>query len=450
MVLAAALVSCTSQSNPEHIEASSPEALVFVSDEAGVVSVIAHGDDGNEVTASFAVGSGGVGDMVLTTEHNLFVNVTANNEVAVFDPDAEAGPELRNYLGSGSRPVHAYLDPEGTRIWVMNDANVTAGDCLTAHPDGGATSSVSLIQNHDNDDGGGAGGEGTIGEVIAEICVGRGHHKAAFSPDKVFVSNISDGSVTVIDNDPDSPTYLEVLTTIDLCDAAKQACDADLATSNFAVPHGIDYSSVSDKIYNGNIGYGTVTVIDPDTYAVETIDIGFANKLHASPDGGFVVVKGADTDSDPDHVIGKLTVIDVEDNSFEQFDLEDVAPDGFEFTPDGAKLYVTSAQDGSGDQLDNLKNDVLLAFDSSDLPNLELLAEIPVGPTEAEHRALAIHEHDGAAEHVFVPAGDGTVTVVDVETDTVVDTIDIGGELGSILIVPMEAADHEEDDDHEH
>lgn len=471
LALAAVLASCEPQASPEREGEAAPEALVFVSDASGTVTVIAHGAEGNEVIAAYPVGSGRVGDMVRTDERHVFVNVSANNAVAAFDATTGDIPTLRNYLPAGTRPVHAYRDPQSAHVWVMNDGDATSGDCAEAGPGDTPTGSVTLIDDHDvgaedpddghahnaggavivqnGDDGHDAPGDTKLGEVIAEICVGQGHHIAAFSfpsedqpaaPRRVFVSNITDGTLSVIDNDPDSDDYLTVIATIDLCDPAKQAggCDAEVTTPNDAVPHGLDYSPASGRIYNANIGYGTVSVIDPETNTIETtVDIGFADKLHATPDGRFVVVKGADTDSDPDHVIGKLTAIDVDANSFEQIDLYDVAPDGFKFTPDGAKLYLTSVHGGSGDQLDNLKDDVLLAVDVSDLPNLELLAEVPVGATEGHHRALAVSEHGGVAGHVFVPASDGTVTVVDIETDEVVDTIDLGGELGSILVVPL-------------
>lgn len=217
------------------------------------------------------------------------------------------------------------------------------------------------------------------------------------------------------------------------------ACDTDIATSIRSRPHGIDYSPVSGKIYNANTGYGTVVVIDPTTNVVDaTIDIGFSNKAHISPDGRFLIVKGTDTKSDTNHVFGKLTVIDVADNSFQQTDIPDVHPDSFEFTPDGEKLYVASATSGSEAQKENLKNNVVLVYDTSNLPSLTLIKEVTVGVADSGHRGIAIHEHDGAAEHVIVPnPAEDTVSFIDPETDTVVDTVAVGDEPGSILVFPV-------------
>lgn len=443
-----------------------PEALVFVGNSAaGAVSVIAHGNDGNTILTTIPVGSGSIGDIMISSERHVFVNVTANNQVAAIDPIVAGEPVLKNFLPVGTKPVHGYRDPsDGTLIWTLNDGNATSGACKTAGPGGTATNSVTVIQNHEvGGGGGGGGGQTTLGIVLKEICVGRGHHKAAFShpsadqPDvlrRAFVSNITDGTVSVIDGEPTSANYLAVIATIDLCDAAKQTCDADLTTPNGAVPHGMDYSPVSGKVYNANVGYGTVSVIDAKTAAIDaTVDVGFANKAHVSPDGRFLVVKGTDTKSDAAHVIGRLSVVNVADNAVMTINLPDLHPDSFEFTPDGAKLYVAtatsvakvtdpndpSAKIDNATQKANLKNDVLLAFDASALPVLSAPVEIPVGKALGDHRSLAIHEMLGKAEHVWVPNPDGgTMSVVDPETDTVVDTVTVGGEPSSIAILSME------------
>ncbi|MCI0530124.1 MAG: hypothetical protein L0Y56_21995, partial [Nitrospira sp.] len=431
---------------------SGPEALFFVANGGdGTVSIVEHSDKGNTVVKTIPVGSGGLGDIVVTTEGHVFVNVTDNNQVAAIDPIVNGLPELRNFLPVGTRPLHGYRDPEGTRVWVMNDGNSTSGPCVTAHPDGGATDAVTVIQNHEVGGGGGGGGTGILGEVIATICVGRGHHKAAFShdPDRVFVSNITDGTISVIDNEKhieqpggtevDNPEYLHVIATIDLCDPNKEFsgfCDTDLKTTNLAIPHGIDYSPVSGKIYNSNIVYGTVSVIDPITNTIETnIDIGFSGKAHIRPDGEFLIVAGADAEGDLDHVHGKITVINVADNTFNQLDLPDIFPDSFEFAPDGSKLYVATATEGNDTQRDHIKNDLVLSFDTTNLPNLPQPIEIPVGVADGEHRQITIHEHDGEAEHVIVPnPADGTLSIIDSHSDIVVDTVEVGSHPGSVLV----------------
>ncbi len=455
---------------------SSP--LIFVGNDAGAnVAVITHrGDIGNTLDAVIGVG-GDPGDIVATKTNHVFVNVTGANLVAAIDPIGDQ-VLLEKNLAAGIRPVHSFLDPEGTRVWVMNDGDREDGvDSVNCS----GSASVTVIQNHGNgaEDGDAATtsaapeNSGQPGEVVTTLCVGRGHHKATFSfpsddhpdtPHRTFVSNIKDGTVSVIDNDPESADYLTVIATLDLCDATTDACDDDLTTANGSIPHGIDFSPHTGKVYNANVGYGTVSIIDPLGGVVESvIDVGFANKAHVSPNGHFLVVKGNDT-SDANHITGKLAVVDLEDESFFTIDIPNVYPDSFLFTPDGTKLYVASAHtSGTAEQEANLKRDVLIAFDfsnadTSDPLSVPLVAEIVVGATSHSHRALAVHAHGNTAKHVFVPNADnGTVSVVNIVRDEVTETIPVGGEPSSIMVYQLEESHadghgetHDDDNDGSH
>ena len=463
VISAVALAACGQAEKSSSLGGSAaPEALVFVGDSAnGMVAVISHGDEGNEVLDSIPVGSSSIGDISISSEGHVFANVTANNQVAAIDPVVDGEPVLKNFLPVGTRPVHAGRDPvDGTLIWVLNDGLASSGTCLTAGPGGSATSSVTVIQNHEVGGGsGGGGGQTTLGVILEEVCVGVGHHKVTFSypspdhptmPRRAFVSNISEGTISVISADPAAADFGTVVAIIDLCDPARAACDSDVTTPNFAIPHGIDYSPVSGMVYNSNVAYGTVSVIDAEagmlfdvddsTPEVDPIDVGFSGKAHVTPDGSFLLVQGVDTTSDAAHVIGKMTVVDVSDHSFQTVDLPDVSPDSFELSSDGTQLYVATASSfDNAVQQGNLKNDVLLAFDTSALPALGAPIEVPVGTASEEHRSLAIQEHDGVAAHVWVPnPDDGTVSVVDAETNTVVDELEVGGEPSSIAVLVLE------------
>jgi YVTN family beta-propeller protein len=442
------LLGCAEQFDPPSTASVPIEARILVGNTNGTVSVIEHGDDGNVPADPLDVAFP-AGDMMDSTHNHIFVNVTNGNFVAAIDPVGEAA-ELKKMIPVGQRPVHTYRDPEGTRIWVLNDGDPSTGvDTVTPACNADSVASVSVIQNHDE-----GGEEGNPGAVLATICVGRGHHKAAFSyptldhpgiPHRAFISNIMDGTVSVIDNDPGSPDYLTVIGLIDLCDSNLESCDGDPATPNGAGPHGMEYSPMSGKIYNNNEDYGTENVIDPVTLAVEdTLDLlGFTGATHVSPDGRFVVVRGADRSSDPDHVIGKLTVIDTDDNSFVQTDLPDINPGGLLFAPDGTKIYIPSASTGSAAQKLNLKTDVILSIDGSALSGTTPIPpgsmnEITVGETTGG-RSIGLHEHDGEAEHLFVTnRTGGTVSIVDAETETVVDTVTVGGVPTSLLVFSLE------------
>jgi YVTN family beta-propeller protein len=138
-----------------------------------------------------------------------------------------------------------------------------------------------------------------------------------------------------------------------------------------------------------------------------------------------------------------LTIIDTADTTFTQFtqmDLQDVNIGDMKFTPDGNKLYVAVAFTGSTVQKASQKDNVVLVYDASALPALTLIKEITVGKT-AGGRALAIHEHDGEAEHIFVTnRADGTVSVVDAKDDEEMDKVQVGGEPTSILVFPLGGA----------
>lgn len=477
------LSGCASQSEPPREESHPAKTLVFVANDGdGTVSVIAHGGEGNRVVQTIPVGidPGGLG-FAATEAGHLFLTVSGSNSMAVFDPSGE-DVALTQFLPTGAGPNHNYLDPTGRmKLWAMNDGDPAAGiDTLTTECKDTGMASVTVVEDkeggEEGDDhlkllfngdghGGGEGSGETGATVLKTICVGKGHHKAAFGfptddhpgiPKRVFISNIKDGTISVIDNDPASPAYLTRLSTIDLCDSdgeskqGKPPCDADLSTPNNSRPHGIDLSPHSGKIYNANVGYGTVVVVDPAfdpanpaAAIVQTLDVGFSNKTHASPDGHFVVVKGTDTTSDPNHVIGRLTVINTEDHTFTRVDLSDVHPDDFAFTPDEEKLYVVSATAGSEAQKANLKNNIVLVFDfDHETGSLTLAKEIPVGVADHGHRSLAIHVEEGEAEHLFVPnPHDGTVSVIDAKSESVVETVAVGPEPGSIFVFSTEEAD---------
>ncbi|WDT77942.1 MAG: hypothetical protein MPW16_21345 (plasmid) [Candidatus Manganitrophus sp.] len=69
-----------------------------------------------------------------------------------------------------------------------------------------------------------------------------------------------------------------------------------------------------------------------------------------------------------------------------------------------------------------------------------LLKEITVGATTAG-RSIGILEHDGEATHVFATnRADGTVSVIDAQTDAEIDKIQVGGTPTSLFVFPMEGA----------
>lgn len=443
------MTGCAGQSNPTGTPA--PEARVFVGNTNGTVSVIEHRDAANTPAAPIDLFSS-VGDMAASTRNHIFVNMGSTNQTAALDPIG-ASATFKKFIQVGQRPVHIYREsPDGTRIWVLNDSDSKTGvDTVTPACNTAQAGSVSVIQNHDE----GGDEAGNAGAVLATLCVGKGHHKAAFSvpgaagsptatvPIRAFVSSIKDGTISVIDNDPASADYLKVISTINLCDQTKETAIVCPAAPNGSGPHGMFYSPVSGKLYNNNESYGTVNVInpafdpaDPASAIERTFDLGagLTGATHLSPDGRFIIVRGAQSDSTG--ITGKLTLIDVTDNSRTTVDLPNVNPSDLAFTSNGKTLYIPSA--GSATPAPGQKSNVVLVFDATALPALTPVAEIPVGATAAG-RSIGILEQGGAATDLFVTnRADGTVSVIDAASNTAVDTVQVGGTPTSLLVFSME------------
>lgn len=439
-----ALSGCGGQSDPPANLFESPglaslEARIFVGNTNGKVSVIEHRAAGNTLAEPIDLFSS-VGDMTSSSKNHLFISMGSTNQVAALDPVGEEAA-FKKFIAVGQRPVHNHRDPEGSRIWILNDGDSTSGiDTVTTACSAASKSSVSVIQNHGTAGHGDEEEESNAGEILSTICVGRGHHRITFSepstaapsvPRRAFISNAMDGTFTVIDNNPASADYLKEIagSPVSLCDSTKETCPA---APNGAGPHGMVYSPVSGKIYNYNEDYATVNVIDPTTLAVEPpLNIPFAGSPHITPDGRFVFIRGFDAAT----VTGKLTVIDVSNNNLTTIDLPNINAGALGFTSDGRKMYLA----GSGSTArPTQRRDVVLVYDISALPALTQTKEITVGTTTAG-RSIGILEHDGAATRVFATnRADGTVSVIDAATDTVADTLQVGGTPTSLFVFPME------------
>jgi YVTN family beta-propeller protein len=153
-----------------------------------------------------------------------------------------------------------------------------------------------------------------------------------------------------------------------------------------------------------------------------------SSNLLLSPDGRFLIGKGADRKSHAEHVIGRLSVMDGVTNTLAKIvDLPDVYPSVYRFSADGQKLYVTTAATGKGKQKENLKLNSLLVFDSSALPELRLIKEVPVGLADCGRRPIAFITQGKDEGRIFVPnPSDGTLSILDSATDSVTETVKIG------------------------
>lgn len=326
-------------------------------------------------------------------------------------------------------PVYAYLDPATGTYWMVSDGDKETGvDHLSC---GGKGAPVTVVKS---------AGVVTPSAPLEVICAGRGHHVAVFTqptaqyphtPHRAFLSNLLEGSITVVDNDPAAEHgYLKVLATINLYDPAHEQGERP-RLPNSAFPHGMAYSRHTGKLYNLNNGYGTVAVIDPVRNVIEkSYSMPVSSNLLLSPDGRYLVGKGVDRRANADHLIGRLSVMDASTGELAAtLDLPDVYPSVYRFNADGSKLYVTTAVTGKGAQKANAKLNTLLVFDSSLPSRLRLIKEVEIGTADCGRRPLAFFESADGKRHVLVPnPTDGTLSIVDGVTDTVTETVSLGAE----------------------
>ncbi len=347
----------------------------------------------------------------------VFVGLTEQHQVIELDPVSRA-LNIQDAFTADAFPAHIYSDPNSSRDWFMNDGDKETGNDTLNCGDKG--SSVTVVENTDS----------STAKLLKTICVGRGHHQAAFSypstdapqvPDQAYISNLKDGTISVINNEPGSTDYLNVVATIDLLESDKEK----VVGENNAFPHGLAYSILSGKVYNLNNGYGTIAIIDPKTHQIEErIALKGYSNLFMSPDGRYIIARGADRKSDPQHVIAKLAVIDVTTNEVVNTrDLPDIYISKYYFNPEGTRLYLTTSSKGSPEQEANLKADVMLAFDITALPEIKLINEVVVGASGS----LSFLNSNGTTKLIFSSDAErGAIVIVDGKDHIVLTAFPVG------------------------
>lgn len=351
----------------------------------------------------------------------VLLGMGRGDDALLFDPATKKiAPGM---VPADVNPSYAYPDASSGHLWFSNDGDdETGNDELNCGANG---SSVAIFDSKDS------------GRHLKTLCVGRGHHVTAFTapnaqhpnlPRHAYVSNLTDGTISIVGNDPaQADEYLKILATINLLEKDKEK-DAYTNIPNNAFPHGMVFAPTTGKIYNLNNGYGTIVVIDPATQQIEQrIALSGCSNLLLSPDGRFLIAKGADRKADADHVLGKIAVIDIAQNKVvTELKVPDFYPSTFRFSPDGKKLYVTSAATGKGSQKANLDISSILLYDAAALPALKQIKKIAAGKADCGRRPVAFFQENGRHRFTFVPnPTDGTLTILDGENDQVTNTISL-------------------------
>lgn len=430
-----------------------------------------------------------LGDMQVSNGEWIFVNLTAGHKVATIDPLSGATPIHEVNLATGTRPVHIYRDPtDGEVIWSMNDGDATNGDDVGNCP-GGGTSVTVLHNSH-------AGAGGNPPRVVGPTCtLASGHAVTAFSrptatdlniPNYTVVTNEKGGQMAFLDNNQNSGTYRRMVARLDLCTDAGQAglnpvgvaCDnednTDLGvpfTPNGSKPHGIRWSQRTGKIYSYQEAYKEIIEVDPKlivpgpghNQAAITRRFSLAGTPYTSygitPNGRFLFLRGRDSTTNSDHIIGKLAVVDLDAVDLNDAtrlvltplpDLLDVVPSTFKFTPDGQRMYLLASDTatGMGNQLVNQKKNRLFVFNPSTFPAApQLLAEINLLQAGG-HNFDVLVQGSGQASAVLVSNGTagspGSVSLINANNQ-ITDILPVGLNPGAVMFYypGMAAADNQ-------
>lgn len=177
-------------------------------------------------------------------------------------------------------------------------------------------------------------------------------------------------------------------------------------------PRGITFAPNGTRAYVANGDSDTVSVIDAATRAVTaTIAVGGEPRgIAASPDGARVYVANVE-----DNPFGVDTVsrINTATNTVEPAITVGNEPRGLAISPDSSRVYVTNFDDGTVSVIDTATDTVV--------------DTVTVGAGFAEPRGIAVNP---AGTRVFTAnSGEGTVSVIDTANNMVVGTpIDVGDE----------------------
>jgi hypothetical protein len=400
----------------------------------------------------------------------------ASGGLAIIDLDTPNTLETTLILsgtvtGRPTRIVHAYIDPEGKFLWANNDGTGPEAD------------SVFRINIDPADTNAGDAGGKYLD--FLEIEVGNGHKKSAFShptaqvnAKKLFItSSLNERRIDVIDDDSASGSYGQVIKRI---------------RNVGGIPHGMDYSPAGGRAFTGITGGGVVSIdatqldagndgIDfpdvdcgPGTPSVSVVDdncvaTGTATKdpsvyklttgvdnnpnllagyvhVHTGLDGTDRVYTGGHTDNPAltgslNQPQGFLTVIDpgsgnTPPSAVKAIELGNQDAGSFNFTRN--KVYVPSSD--AGTVHDKIK---AINVDPASTAFHTVVADITVGVADGEHRNGKTSPDGRLA--VYPNISTNTASVIDTETDQVIDTVILtsGTRANNIGIVhlPFDAED---------
>jgi YVTN family beta-propeller protein len=208
-------------------------------------------------------------------DKTLFVTMPGAGQVAAIDTGSF---KVIGSIAVGASPGRIYLQPDGRRLWIGNDAEGQEGGVTVIDPE-------RLT-------------------VTARIPTGAGRHEIAFSGDSryAFVTNRVDGTLSVLDT-----STLQMIKT--------------MATGNR--PSAVAFSAISNAVYVAHEGDGLLVAVDAEEHRISgsmRTEAGLAN-LRFAPGGRWgiavnprkdlvyildaeknVIIRAIETGKGPDHI----------------------------------------------------------------------------------------------------------------------------------------------------
>jgi hypothetical protein len=382
-------------------------------------------------------------DLQALDDGTVMVNLTGTNEVLAVDGMTMLElARIRSSTASAVRPVHSYITPErgGRRYWLaLNDGEEAEL----------ATNSAVLVDISPN--------SRTRFEIVGEVGLGVGHHKASFSStlERFVATNIADCENVLSVYDYSDRENIEELATFSGSDAGFEGpdpgagnfdptfCDPTFERGLPPAPHGCTTSSLSGKAYCSVTNSGDVVAVDLDAEppAFERIATqgrggGF---MLAHPEGRYIYGMQEEPREGGDGAvcqIGQIVVIDANDDSlvaelpvrYRGPDCEDLLSGTaaetanfahVHFSHDGETLFVPTS---GGFNVTDARVDQVVVIDTSDPTNPAQLESISVG-VHTGHSSSTV---SGDGRWLFVVhTVDATVSQIDMASKSVVATFQV-------------------------
>jgi hypothetical protein len=349
-------------------------------------------------------------DLQALEDGTVMVNLTGTNEILAIDGMTMLElARIRSSTASAVRPVHSYVSPErgGRRYWLaLNDGE--EGELTT--------NSAVLVDISPN--------RRTRFEIVGEVGLGIGHHKASFSStlERFVASNIADCENVI-------SVYF---------------CDPTFERGLPPAPHGCTTSSLSGKAYCSVTSSGEIVAVDVDAEPPAFERIASQGRgggfMLAHPDGRYIYGMQEEPREGGDGAncqIGQIVVIDaVDDTLVAELPVRYRGPDcddilsgtaaetanfaHVHFSQDGETLFVPTS---GGFNVTDARVDQVVVIDTSDPTNPAQLESISVG-THTGHSSSTV---SGDGSWLFVVhTVDATVSQIDMASRRLVATFEVG------------------------